>query len=572
MRSTRVSVKRIVNNTIISLGGQLVTWSSTLVLTVAYGRFLGDVKFGELYFATTFTLLFGIPIERGFNTQLTRDIAKEPEKALPYLSNTILIKIVFWFVLYSFILLLSWLLGYTAEVRILVAISGVTLLFSSIASAYASLHYALERTVFPVVGTILEKGLSALFGFLFLRNGAGVLVMASILLGGSLISGIWQAIYFYRMVGTGFIIDRSVIRSLLRTSIPFLAYGMMGVLYYRLDVILLSLMTNNAVVGWYGAGYRLFDTLTFLPSIVIAAIMYPVFSKLSISSEENLKLATEKSLNFLLFFIFPTTVLIIVAAPNIIGFLYHRVEFDHTVPALQFLAPGLIFLYINTVLGALLVSIKQEKKTTMMAGVALIFNFGLNLFLIPHYQHVGAAIVTSLTELLFIGPFIAFMPRHLLPSGSLWVGIKIIVASLIMALAIWPLRVFNIFVILPVSIVVYLGSATLLRTIPRDDIKALYTAIRHKEKPTSSVNYQQEVKAEVEVEPVDAMLYTDEDTVPMKAIYGVMRYRAQRTSLASFDNQRGTADAGETLSSEEVTQQNENVHQRYDKVSDESYH
>ena len=78
-------LRRVVNNTIISLLGQIVTWSSTLLLTSAYGRFLGDVRFGELYFATTFVTLIGFPVELGFNQQLTRDVAEDPEKAHAYL-------------------------------------------------------------------------------------------------------------------------------------------------------------------------------------------------------------------------------------------------------------------------------------------------------------------------------------------------------------------------------------------------------------------------------------------------------------------------------------------------------
>jgi O-antigen/teichoic acid export membrane protein len=68
-------VRRVVNNTLISLFGQLVTWTSTLMLTIAFGRFLGDTKFGELYFAITFVSLVGIPVEQGVNQQLTRDVA-----------------------------------------------------------------------------------------------------------------------------------------------------------------------------------------------------------------------------------------------------------------------------------------------------------------------------------------------------------------------------------------------------------------------------------------------------------------------------------------------------------------
>lgn len=473
-------LRRVVNNTAISLVGQIVTWTSTILLTSAYGRFLGDVKFGELYFAITFILLIGFPLEFGFNQQLTRDVAQDPEKALRYFSNTLLIKIVLWFVLYGLILLLCWLLGYSLEQRVLVAICGVTLLSTSIANTFAALHYAFERVLYPAVGTILEKGLAALVGIMLLRHGAGVQVMAFVLLGGSIINAVWQATWFFRLIGARFSIDLTLVRGLIRTSIPFLTYGVLGVIYYRLDTVLLSLFTNTAVVGWYGAGYRLFDTLVFLPNLVILAIMYPVFSKLSNTSEASLKLVIEKSMNFLLFCGIPIAAAMIAAAPNIIGFLYHRSDFIPAVPVLQALAPGLVFLYVNTVFNTTIMSTKQEKKITIMAAAALVFNLELNFIMIPLFQQVGAAIVTSLTELLLLCIGVAFIPRHLLPFGSLRVGAKAVVASLVMCLAIFALRNFNIFLLLSVAMLVYLGTATLLGTIPREDIMALYSSIRYK--------------------------------------------------------------------------------------------
>src|SRR5258708_3387833 len=158
-------LRKIINNTLISLFGQLVTWTSTLGLTIAYGRFLGDFKFGELYFAITYVSLLGFPIEFGFNQQLTRDIAEKPEKAQLYLWNTLVIKVALWSVSYAAILLLIKALGYSQEQWTIVAICGVTLLSGSMVNAFAALHYAFERTVFPSVGMMLEKGLSALVGF-----------------------------------------------------------------------------------------------------------------------------------------------------------------------------------------------------------------------------------------------------------------------------------------------------------------------------------------------------------------------------------------------------------------------
>src|SRR5947209_17760167 len=107
-----IIVKRIVNNTIFSLLGQIVTWTSTLLLTIALGRFLGDSKFGELYTATTFVLLIGFPIEFGFNQQIIRDVAQETSKALHYLSNILLIKVALWSLLYGIIIYISYFLGY----------------------------------------------------------------------------------------------------------------------------------------------------------------------------------------------------------------------------------------------------------------------------------------------------------------------------------------------------------------------------------------------------------------------------------------------------------------------------
>jgi hypothetical protein len=267
---------------------------------------------------------------------------------------------------------------------------------------------------------------------------------------------------------------------LLRKSIPFFVYGVLGVIYYRIDTIMLSLMTSTAVVGWYGAGYRIFDTLVFLPSLVISAIMYPVFSQLSAHSQSDLKIAIEKSLNFLLFCCIPISTGLIIAAPNLVGFLYHRSDFINAIPVMQYLAPGLLFLYVNSVLTSTLISVGREKKITLMAGIALVFNLGLNLLLIPLYQQVGAALVTSLTELLLLVVSLFFTPRPLWPSGSMKVGLKALLAAMVMGVVIWFIRQESFLLILLISAVVYFGVATLIGTIPREDVKALYTSIRHK--------------------------------------------------------------------------------------------
>jgi peptidoglycan biosynthesis protein MviN/MurJ (putative lipid II flippase) len=117
-----------------------------------------------------------------------------------------------------------------------------------------------------------------------------------------------------------------------------------------------------------------------------------------------------------------------------------------------------------------------------MAGAALVFNLTLNLILLPFYQHVGAAIVTSLTELLLLCIGLVFVPNRLLPLKSLRVAAKSLIASIVMAVTVFFVQAhtYNIFVLLTVGVLVYFGIAIPLGTIPREDLRALSYSVRYK--------------------------------------------------------------------------------------------
>jgi O-antigen/teichoic acid export membrane protein/acetyltransferase-like isoleucine patch superfamily enzyme len=471
------SLRRVLSNTGISFFGQIVTWLSTLALTIAYGRFLHGNTFGELFFVVSFVALVGFPIEFGFNQQIVRDVAQDPSRALRYPLNVLLLKLALWIALFSTTLLLSGALGFNSDEHYLLIMCGATLLIDSISSTFGSIQTAAQRQAFPALAIVIEKSLGAVVGILWLRSGGGIQAAGVALVGGAVAGAVWQLFWFMRLVGIRLRLDLHLIRELVRQSLPFLTYGVLGVIYYRIDTVLLEALTSTTTVGVYGAAYRLFDTLVFLPNIVILAVMYPVMARLSIDSERQLKLAIEKSVNFLLVTGIPIMVGLIVAAPNIIGFLYHRSDFTASVPVLRALAPGLAILYLNAVWTTSLMSLKLEKRLPWIAGTALLFNVGGNLLLIPRLGGVGAAIMTSLTELLLMSLALAMLPRHLLPVRSLVTSVKAVGASLGMALVVFAMSRAPILVIVPVAGIVYMVGATLLATIPRGDLAALYMAI-----------------------------------------------------------------------------------------------
>jgi O-antigen/teichoic acid export membrane protein len=264
---------------------------------------------------------------------------------------------------------------------------------------------------------------------------------------------------------------------LVRSAIPFFAYWVLGSLYYRLDTILLSKLTGAAVLGWYGAAYRLFDTLVFLPNIIASAILFPILAQLSEQSRPALRRAMAKGLDAILIVGMPISVGLLTLAEPIIQFIYRQPEFVNAVPALQWLAVSLMLLYVNSILGVTLVSLNEERKLTLVAGLALGLNLGLNLALIPRFQHVGAAATTAATEGFILAYLLAVLPRDLLARSTLGVLAKAGVSSAAMALVLIALRGQGLGLLVPLGGAVYAFAGVLLRLVPPEDFRLIGLAL-----------------------------------------------------------------------------------------------
>lgn len=476
-------IHHIAKNIGMLLSGQAVTWICTLILTAAYGRFLGASAFGELYLATTFTSLVGFPIEYSFNQQIVRDVARAPHAAYRYITMGLALKGGLWVTLYALALLLSVLLGYPSEQRWIIAICGIMLISTAISTTLISIQTAYMQVGLAKVGTVIEKLFDTIVAVALLRVGAGVETVALVLLLGSIAGMGWQVVRVARMVGFRWEWDTEVARSLIRSGLSFLAYGVLGVIYYRVDTLLLSMLASTVTIGVYGAAYRLFDTLAFVPGVLVGAIMSPILAKYSVTNMGKLREAVERSLIAMLLCSLPVAAGLIVTAPDIIQLVYHRHAFAGSALVLEALAPGLIALFLNSVLTTVLVSTGQERKLPLTAGAALVFNVILNLLLIPRFAEIGSAWATTLTEVLLLVIGFLLVDRSLI-SFRLWaIAGKILVACGLMTVVAYALATlsalsqalgaFSILVIIPIAAMTYLVAVMVLRVLPRDEMQRL---------------------------------------------------------------------------------------------------
>ena len=113
----------------------------------------------------------------------------------------------------------------------------------------------------------------------------------------------------------------------------------------------------------------------------------------------------------------------------------------------------------------------------IVAFVALI-NVILNLFLIPSFGYVGAAIATIAAESFLLIAYLYFISRSIFKVSFHKIIVKPIIACGVMGGFIFQFREINIAILIMISIIIYFGLLYLLKGISDDDISLFKKLIK----------------------------------------------------------------------------------------------
>ncbi len=480
--TVRRETQEILDNSKVMLVSKASTWALALILTIFLPRYLGETAFGRLYFAISLTAMFTILVEFGLNSLVTRQVARDPSLAVRHLVSASLIKLALWAV--AMILLYGTIAvaGYPADTRIAVYLLGVAIISFSGSELIKAILQALNKMRYIAIVAISEKAVLALLGVPALILGQGFVTIALIMAFSSLLGLVLHVYFLARTTpfNAATLIeefDASETLTLLRQAIPFFWMLGVGAVYFKVDVVMLSMMTNDDVVGWYGAAYRLFETLNFVPEIFTFAV-FPVLCRLAKREDGSLKYTAEKSFNYMLLAGIPISAGTYILADKIIAFLYGSAQFNNSVAVLRILSLIVIFLYCNGVVVRLLIATDRQKKLAITATVAAGLNVGLNLLIIPTYQHVGAAATTLVTEVFVLVLNLNFLPRELLRGLNWSSPAKSLFAALIMTGFLIYLNTAHLTLLILVGALVYVAIIGVTRAISPDDMAALKGTFR----------------------------------------------------------------------------------------------
>jgi len=180
-----------------------------------------------------------------------------------------------------------------------------------------------------------------------------------------------------------------MLRSLLKQVPPFVALELCFQAYWRVDVILLGILSTARETGYYVVAYRLFSGLLLLPQSY-GQILLPRFS---ITKDAGL---LRKSLRDMLFAGIVLFIFIHIVGYRIIDVLYGG-GYERSGSILLILAIGFIGACVDQPQGRLLIARGRQLWDLSALSGAVVVNVILNLILIPPYGGIGAAWATVLS-------------------------------------------------------------------------------------------------------------------------------------------------------------------------------
>lgn len=389
----------------VTLGGSLVaTWGVALVVRFFLPRYLGPDQFGVLNFADSFAATSFIVLGLGLDTYIRKEIPVRPEHASDFFGGFFVVRLAMSALVFAGMAVFLAAAGRSPAVqRVAFAFGAAQILVVLNANLAALLHASRAVNGLALVNVISKVAWGAGVAIAIVSS-AGLLGLAvAFLASEALRAGVLLRLT-QRQIGLRFRFDPAAIKAVTIASFPFYVIQVAGTVYAKVDVTLLSLLTSDAEVGWYGTSSNLAG-LAFLLSPLVSWVLMPLLSRAASRSREELFGILRRSIEAILLVVFPISLLLGVGADLWIPLIFGK-AFAPAAASLRVLAPMIVFTYLATISATCLLLLGRAWTVALIQIGGLVLNPTLNLLFVswakrslgPGGAGGAAAVALLLTE------------------------------------------------------------------------------------------------------------------------------------------------------------------------------
>lgn len=269
--------------------------------------------------------------------------------------------------------------------------------------------------------------------------------------------------------------DLSLWRGLLSGIAALAASTAIFAMYYRVTVVIMSLVASELETGYFATSFRIVEMLIAIPPLLVSSAL-PVLARAARDDQDRLAYAVRRLLETGLV----AGALLAVVVATGAAFAIHVIaggQSDPSIEVLRIQGVAVLATFVGTASQFALLSMRRFRALVIANSAGLLASVALTLVLASEYGATGAAVATSIAELAIAATSVVLLVRanrnvsfswSLLPKTALAAG-----AACATLLA--PLGEFAAPV---VAALVFMLVAWALRAIPRELIDAFTTQLR----------------------------------------------------------------------------------------------
>lgn len=376
--------------------------------TIFLARNLGVSEFGLFSVALAYFSLISAIADFGFNRFLIREVSCDHLKVPELLFNIIMMRLTLTSILFALFAVIFYLFD-SDKMRISVSLLGMmAVLPQAVAITFDGIFVALQKLQYSSVALLISSLSTAFLGWILVMVGFGTLGAINALIFGQVI---FALVLFILLRKTHILhlypVKFSILKKISLGSLPYGLLGILGLLYFRIDILLLAYIRGSFEAGLYGAAYKFLESIVFVPS-ALATALFPVLARLhDVGTSKirplyftSIKLMAVMGLIIALGYIVILPIIIRLFLPNYLP----------SIEAIKILAFSIPFMFVHVPGAQVLISTdKYLKAIILFSLITLSFNIITNLIFIPKFGLMAASWVTVLSEALSFIIFFQFL-------------------------------------------------------------------------------------------------------------------------------------------------------------------
>jgi O-antigen/teichoic acid export membrane protein len=460
----------VARNAVFLLLAKVISTAIGVFLVLFLARKLGTEQFGIYTLGHYYAGLYIILGDLGLNNLLTRELARSRSSANALIGKVFLLKGLLNIATVALSVLVLFLLDYgeNAQQVVLVILVGQFCVGSFLMSYY-HIFEGFERMQYVTIIEAVKKILDVVCCVTVLSYGFSLLVMVSVMIFTDLLTLLlaWRVARSCLSVRIHPVMRVDEWRALIVSALP---YGLILVFFElinSLDTTMLAKFRTQEEVGWYGAALRITSVLSLVP-LMCASAMFPTAARLFQSSLETARSIFAGVLRLMILIGLPIAVGTTIEADGIIEVLFTRTYAPAAEP-LRLLIWSITLYFLNMPMVLFLSAIEKQRYGTAVVGFSALCNGLLNFFMIPALGMAGAAASTIISQCIILVLCMKKIHGLMGRLDLMRYLFQSMLGCLVMAIAVWPLRMFNPFPVIAIGGLSYFIALMLIGAVDRND-------------------------------------------------------------------------------------------------------